>query len=467
VPSYDFSGPFVAARILDDEGNIFPLWTDTARSASTFSSDSEIEIGALAFLQTVTVELNLAALPKISANLSPTFKEGLRFIDSKLADSGGANFIEVQLGYTGGVGESASAVLSPVFGGMLLNPEISISEDISITLNAQGTGGFSMVRQTGTRSARDGESRRDLITRIARGPNAARQLTLDFSSPDEENGEAKQLLDEPVSYTQGGRSDWFALWELANSCRCWMLLVGDELRFLSRSQALRGDPTRILRLYNYPGGRLGGLTNDPNSQDSEVGIYPIISFDSPTNAVYLPGSVRGIVMEDVSETTREATREDVTDATVERVQSAPGPSGPGDERVMPPPEEDTGDGGERLPGDPANREALQSARAEFRRGGNLGIQLEIETIGIPDIFPGEVVQVRGVGARFERHNYGVHKVTHNIGVGGFTTNLTLVSSTDSLLQTGESSSAEANTREARPQSDDQVTATPDRNQAVS
>jgi hypothetical protein len=466
VASYDFSAPYVAVRIVDAEGNTYPFWVDVSRSMDSLTSEEVIEIGSMAFLQTATVELNFSMLPKLSVNIVPDFEAGIRFLDSKLADAGGANILEVQLGYT--TGTSEGAVLSAVYGGLILNPEVSIGEEISITLNASGIGGYSAARQTGGRTPSEGESRRDFLTRLARGPGGSRDLEMDFSEIDDPlTGDAtvKAQLDAPLSYSQGGRSDWFAIWEITNAIKCWVLLVGNKVRVMSISKRLSNPPTREFYLHHYPGGLRGLVPSARQSQEASVGAYPILSFESPTNAVYLPGSLRGYVMEGVSDTSRAAVRVDVNDRSEAPTRTTDGTTTP-DPAAMPE-AEDNGDGGERASGaEPSEDEELATHRAEWQASGHMGITVEIETIGIPDIIPGEIVLLRGVGRRFSEHRYGVHKVTHNIGTGGFTTSLTLVTNIGSLADFGEVNFGPGNTQPLAAEEDGETSVSADTTQAA-
>ena len=58
----------------------------------SISSSGEIELApdlkSLAWIQEVNVDLQLAHLPKISVNMSPPFREGVRFLNSELIEYG-------------------------------------------------------------------------------------------------------------------------------------------------------------------------------------------------------------------------------------------------------------------------------------------------------------------------------------------------------------------------------------------
>ena len=134
---YDFSGPYVSAVIINPDGSRYPLWTNQQRGSSSRSEDAP---PSMPFLSNVTVEINQGYVPTISAELEPTFREGIEFLDT--AFEWGQSQLEVQLGYVGGV--SGGPILS-TYTGTMLKPDVQIGEDIRITLNAQGVGGFSAV----------------------------------------------------------------------------------------------------------------------------------------------------------------------------------------------------------------------------------------------------------------------------------------------------------------------------------
>lgn len=363
-------------------------------------------------------------LPKISLQLTPTFREGLSFLDNE-DFSWGDTFIEVQFGYAG-----RSPVLSPPLSGLMLKPDIQIGADMQITLNAQGTGGFSAVRQQSGRTASEGQTRRDLISAIAGGPTGTRTLTVNFEDADRDL-EVRNLLDSPAQYTQGNKTDWLALWELTNVCRAWMVLVGSELRILSRRNRMTAEPSRAFRMFDLKAGRIDSVT----AIGTEVqGEFPIISFTSPTMAVFLPGSVRGSRMREISVTDRTVTTSVIDNETEQTARTGRGTQAPSERDNALPGTNAQGDGTDQLPGDPQNEEARRTAQSEWERFSNMGIEVEIESIGIPDLIPAEVVSLFGVGRRFSDQNYAITKVIHTIGSGGFTTQFTAISNIGQLVQ---------------------------------
>jgi hypothetical protein len=69
--------------------------------------------------------------------------------------------------------------------------------------------------------------------------------------------------------------------------------------------------------------------------------------------------------------------------------------------------------------------AKEQMQAEFRRAkDSSGIVLEVETLGMPEILPSNVVDVTGMGKRFDS-KYTVFSVTHSLGSAGSSTKLEL------------------------------------------
>jgi hypothetical protein len=428
MPTFDFSSPFVVSRIIDHDGNAYPFWVDvgeTLQDHPTLPGGEELQ--AMAFVQQVQVSLDLSGIPKISAQLSPPFREGMAFINSHLANSAGQNKLEVQFGYSAGTSDGRS-VRSPVYTGMLLQPEIQIDVDIQITLNTEGVGPTSAANQVGQAVAEEGQTRRQVMRAIAE--HGGRNLNLDFEDADT-NDVCRQLLDASTNYVQGNRTDWMALWELATSCRCWLSFVGETLYVLSRVNRWRANPVRRYRLFDYPGGRVTGATLDAlvgNLSESEL---PILSFSNSTPAVWLPQNQFGVRLTDVGEHTRTMNERVLTPANL--TFPAAGQEGSeiieGNENV--PANVDT------RPGDPNDSEAVNTVTEEMGNGANLGVQVEIETLGDPDIVPAALVRLAGLGRRFDNRVYMVHKVSHSIGNSGFTTNLTLITNLDSVTNVME------------------------------
>lgn len=472
--TYDFSASYFVAAITNHSSpnnntpNYIPFWGSIVGDNQR-SSKSTFPLGAMAWVQEITVELNLGNVPIITCQLSPPFREGMEFLDAEI-EYGRAE-LHVQVGYTGGNSEGGP-ILSPVFTGLLLEPSIAIGEDIQITLNAQGVGGFSTIRQAGTKTAQLNETRLDLIRRIA-GSNK-RALEVEVRKDDVPDDSATRLLlDEKIQWSQGGKSDNEALWELVNEAQGWMIYVSEaeklgaptkpKLRIMSRDRALGAPPLRTLRLYDFKDGTLFG---------GQCGEYPILQVSNPPVPVYFPGSMRALVMEEISDKNPGApkpgpaftatgapavpvaveaeshvgelrklsvhsVRRAFSDAAGDQgTISKAGAAAPAPSEAFTAADPATGDGGETLPGDPESASSMSRALMEFRRAGNMGVPLDIDTIGIPDIKPGEVVLVTGLGKRLSGHRWGVHTVRHQVGGAGFSTSIHVVSNTEEILRTG-------------------------------
>lgn len=435
---YDFSGPFMSCAIVNPDGRRLPLWINDMEAATLRPEDVADDVPSYPWVTNATVELSLAEVPKITVELAPPFREGMRFLDE--AFEWGRSRIEVQFGYASGT--SGGSIRSPVWSGLIQKPNVSIGADISITLNGQGTGGHVATRQQSVITSGANQRLRDVITAVAAGPRGDSTMEVDFSDADLDE-RAKAYLDGGVSYTAGRKTRWQVLWELCEHAGCTMLLIGDSLKVLSRHRRLTLPPSRVFRLFDFDGGALGGVVTQQTGETGQ-GEYPIINFTSDSMAVWLPGAVFGQAQADIDSSNRRSRTEIMSmsrdstpqtgEGTVEPTAS-PGTQGP--------PNEDTEEGQEQVPGSPDLEEATQAARGELERYANMGLHATVDTVGVPDMLPGEIVSIQGVGNRFSGSNYAVERVTHQMGSGGMETNFDAITNIgrflDGLRGTGPTS----------------------------
>lgn len=389
-----FYNPFLSARIVTESGESYALWTDPK---GNFSRSGLKNTKSLPFLQDLTVEMQLAYLPVIKATLVPPYREGIDFLNSRLIEWGQSR-LEVQFGYLDG----GKPVLSPVLSGIILQPDVQIGSDISITLNAQGVGGFSAVRQQGTLTLNN-TTRIEVIKKLFEN----RKLTLDDSrvTADRAAPEYQRLYVDKINFVQGGDTAWMAAWKILREARCYNLIIGNELRIIPQKLAFSGTPERTFRVMDYPG-NFGALSQ----------TLPILSASSPTMAVYLPGSARGYLVSDVGEVDKKVIKKLIGEPQVAPPRTGQGAAALKGADTLPDVDEN-GNNAETYPGDPQDERLISQVEAEYAaQASNMGVKLNIESIGDPTLVPGTVINVAGLGARLDR-NYAVLKVTHKIGQG--------------------------------------------------
>lgn len=439
-PKYDFFSPFFSAAILCNDPAVpgrFPLsWP-----AEALPEDLAAKAGVntyLPYLSSLTVDLQLAWLPKITAVLTPPVAEAVDFLNSPLVEYGRSS-LEVQFGYTN-VGNNLGAA-SPKFVGLMLQPEISLGLDATITLVGQGIGGFSGT-QTCTNIDPKEQTRIQVIKHLVAGPSKDHprptKVVLEEVEKDKNSRAYKLLVEEKITPVQAGFPDWFYIWKLVRECECWMIEINDELRIFPYSSSMRKEPKYTLAFPHYFGGRNAVATGDTGQFGPAAGRFPILSVTSQTKAMYISG-IRGLVLRGTDPNTRKPVQEILDDKSVkiERtgivLPNGDSPAAAKDSSAAPAANKDTGGGLTFFPGNPSTPGLYDTARAELANLAlAMGIGLEIETEGMPDIYPGDSLLVDGLGIRYDG-KYCVMNVSHMLSGAGFKTKLTLRSNVQDTL----------------------------------
>ena len=465
-PVFDFYSPYVSAAIYDPVKDVrYPLWSNVDPAALEAANVAP-ELRALSFLQNIVVEQNLGPIPKITAELDIPYREGIAFLNSDLIEWG-VSHLQVQFGYTGGTGEDT--VLSPVYEGILLKPDVVISgERVGITYNAQGVGAYSAVRQKSSYSTKyDGgpQTRETIIRRILNGPdsNNPRNIELDLSRLEllkqEQPGIVSTIFEaiknpqlaslekfgaslavssydsmftQPIDYNQGAYTDWWAVWNLVRECRCTMTLLGNTLQIIPFNLQFATKPRRTLRMGSFPQGQFGPGT----------GVLPLLEFSTQAVHQYMPGALRGLALRGVDSAKREEVELLLRDEDVRTTRTGEGKAVPDVSPDYPDVDTETGRGGDVMPGSPVDKGVVELAQGEFDAfTQNMGLRGTATTLGDPLLFPADVVRLAGLGERIDA-NYAILKMTHRIGLSGYSMELDLVSNVGQAIRQAQASSAQ-------------------------
>ena len=453
---YDYYNPFMAARVVTQSGEIIPLWVNAPLGEGAIQDELKASgIHSLSYVSEIRVEVMLGYISTITVTLTPPMREAQAILNaSPSIVEFGQSVIQVQFGY---LGEGGSATLSPVFEGLMLKPDISMGTDITITLRGQGTSAVSASRQEGNLTGKN--TRREWIKTLAMGRNLnqARNVKIDFSDADADS-ETRLLLDTEVEISQSYQSDYWMVWQLVKASKCWMVERGGTWDIISRKGTRMREPVRDLVWFGAGGGRVG-----PSD-----GSYPILSMSSPTMAMYIPGAVRGVAVKGMDPKERKLVEKSVsatsgaplTDAhetiSVDAVSS--GKQAPAETSYYPGAK--NGSGGQFQPGNPVSKKVLAQAKATVELAtAQMGIPMNIETIGAPDLNPGAVVRVRGISKNRFDGNYFIIKAEHVVSSDGYSTSLETVSNASKLTE-GMDPTGAVNTKQPDPQAEGTVVASP-------
>lgn len=422
--SVDYRSPFMRATIVRPDGNRFPLWTNLGLTEAQKES-VRLTTNTLPYLQELTIELQPAYVPIMKAKLVFPYREGLAFLNSKLIEWGYST-LEVVIGYTGGspsgpyiIGNSSGKVLSPTFQGILLQPDVQIGNEISITLNAQGIGAFAAANTTRTGGPYVG-SRRDLIEKIfAPGPDpkTKRNLKVDFSRVTDypvKDIAAYDGIYEEVEVAPSGKSDWAIIFELLQEANCWMFSIGNTIHAIPKA-SLADSVTRVFRHYDYQAGNMS----------SSSGVYPVLGFSTDAPAIYLPSETIGYWSADIQNGDPKKLIEHVVNQdNIKPETTGKGNVSPAKTKNNAVANEETKDGLGFFAGRPEVPKWVSQMKQDLRASAQyIGMKINLDTLGIPDLMPLEIIAVRGFGERIDGGNFGIFKIIHTLGTGGFRTSL--------------------------------------------
>lgn len=439
--SFDFSSPFVAARLLID-GEEYPLWTrGMNKEAFDIPTLDGNELRALSFLSEISIASNLGYIPVIKAVLTPPYEDAIKLLDSELLTWGPGHRLQVHYGYS-------TSPTGPIFAtaeGMInAKPDFTFGSEISITINAQGCGGNLSAQYRGAEKSWKGTLRK-VIEDVCKECH----WTAVFDDPNigaDKDGTVKAALDATVDINQAGRSYLLFIQQLLQDINCIFHLSGSNsdgsnassnadgsarCLIIARSQMLsKQAPDHVLAFYALKGS-LGAFE------------IPMFSASSPAAGLFLPGATP-MLMKEVDKDSRKVRKK-----TLGLKENNPSATGTQAVDIKKSPETVAGGDDnqqsnyEKAPGDPAEIRFVDAAKAawtQFQSDG-MGTVIDAECLGAPTLQPGLLVSVRGLGRRFSGPNpttsdmmrYVIHAAEHVINGSGYTTKVHLIANTDPMV----------------------------------
>jgi len=475
----DFYGVSLSGRIRQfatgsgsGGGKIVDLWV-TPQTTELFG-----DIGALAFVSEVDVKYKLGDNAELSLVLTPPFEDALKFLQSDLVRFGNGR-LEVILEYTTGTFTGSGAITKTTlpFTGFLQKPDVNIGSDITITLHALGVGyQMNVVGGVETEPFPEGfsyaDAIRDTLKKYITHDGSSSALSIDhlydyiseekksgatadsfFKKPPTKSvtggGEEVDAIsggrvdNNPARIWKGPRNDWWFVRETLNNFGYDLFIQGSEIFVVEKSFWITnafGQKGKNRKQFMLRG-----------AVDPTRNMYPILSFSSPTTAVWLQPGVGRLYKFDVDVNKKDEAGK-TNSASGDQTEIARGgeTGNPADffKAIVPTIVKAADDlaaaanyvlkaGGRMLPGDPVDHENEAQLKAHWvDLNMKDGVQGQFTTIGVPDLVPGEAVQVSGFelmpgtksgpgtpdkDSAVFNGVYGVIEVNHKIGVGGWET----------------------------------------------
>jgi hypothetical protein len=436
----DLFGCYIAGKIKTFAGKEiggqreFDLWTDSANGSALPSQLKAL--ANLAYVSEVQIEVGMARNSRVSVTMTPPFEDALEIINSPLVQWG-IGQLEVVIGYTTPLNGNNAALRTLTYGGLLQKPDVRIGSDITITLNALGVGyALDTANSVNGRQFPAGTSPAEAVETVLKDytefvlddlwkdfglskSQSARNSGVKhpfFQAPQsvkvkDSNGNDVQT---PVTIEVGPRNDWWFIQEECKNYGLDLYVVGKNVQIKDRNNWYVNQPNKGVKRFVVRGGM------DPQSL-----LFPILDLSSPTTAVWLSAGIGEVLQQDVPADRKGPDSSGVNKVTIDDQSNPINQTGQGTVDKTQKAFGRTQNFGLHFPGNPETA-AIEYARGEFKNQNyKKGINIEVETVGIPDLVPGEVITVLGTesassnGRGVFNGDYGVVNVIHTIGIGGY------------------------------------------------
>jgi len=411
VPVVDPSGFHIAAQLVTERG-VFPLRVGGAqqRGQSMFLGEGDQDILDVPVVERVSIDLNFGMVGTVSADVYAPFEISRAVLNSELFRIG--NLLQVQIGYP------SIGMYLPWFSGMTTKPSFRLDpqQGLTATITTQ-IGAFTAVRNSRS-TVWEGRSYADIISEIADFPSNRWNVEL---PDDDKSGDVDPLYRQRAQVSQANQADWPFIYHLARTAGCEAALIytaeqenKPTLRIRRRSEMFGGEPIYTFVMWG---------------QIDMVNRFPLLNFETSGEGVWMPRGNAPIRYGDWNPDTQEEAGGSVTQedrasknqrlqeetlgvGTSEQLQGTETTvSGMSEEgRFLPARSAERGRDGED--------DAGQEADEDSCRGG---ITCTFSSVGLPFVFPGDLVRVLGVGDFFDG-NYLVQGLGHEAAAGDWNMN---------------------------------------------
>lgn len=400
-------------------GTRYPLWTRSADSDSDLALqflESGFDLSSshvnLPIVESVEVEVSDGLSGSVTVSLSAPYELGIAILSSNILKIG--NKVSVRIGYPR---LSDPMQFTPWYTGQAKKPSIRISPEdgLSATINVDG-GGFAAMR--GSSSKTYTGTYRQILREFA----DVHGWTVKFPQDNIDS----DPLDEEREISQANKSNWRFLQEICRSAQCDAFIgpvignrEGVQLYVLRRKESYSKRPKFTFAMRGNP--------------DFKT-VFPVLSFESELEGIWLPRAAHGVTAADINPDTVEE-----QSATVKgdssQVPAVGGEARPSTESFdedgvkvsLGSPQNTPAERGEFLSvsyRDPRKQEQVVESH-QHEAQVRASIQATVESFGIPNLFPEDIVRLDNVGIL--KGNYRVTGVSHRADSSEWMMSVTLVS----------------------------------------